>query len=82
MTTAGIGGGESRNSNVVWKSFAGDANGDGYVTRQDVNAVVDCVVTGVEPPAFMRGAADVNQDNKVNVADVVLIQNMINNANQ
>ena len=77
-----IGGGESRSSNVVWKSFAGDANGDGYVTRQDVNAVVDCVVTGVEPPVFMRGAADVNQDNKVNVADVVLIQNMINNANQ
>ena len=76
------GGGEQRSSNIVWRSFAGDADGDSFLTTQDVDYVVRYITTGVEPYHFMRGAADANQDNKVNVADVVVIQNMRNKAVQ
>ena len=56
----------------------GDANGDGDVTKADVNAIAQYIM-GQTPTGFDKEAADANQDNKLNAADIVTINNIIKN---
>ena len=56
----------------------GDANGDGDVTDADVKAIAQYIM-GQTPTGFDKEAADANQDNKVNAADIVTINNIIKN---
>ena len=53
----------------------GDANGDGVVNDADVKDVASHIM-GKTPKGFNKDAADVNNDNKVNAADIVLINKM------
>ena len=55
----------------------GDANGDGVVNDADVKDVSSHIM-GMTPKGFNKDAADVNNDNKVNAADIVLINKIIN----
>ena len=50
-------------------SLLGDANGDGLVDSADVTAIVN-KINGVPQPRFNEKAANVNQDDAVNIADV------------
>ena len=54
----------------------GDINGDGDFNITDVTRLIDQVVNGDEPPAYL----DVNGDGDVNVTDVTVLINMIVNA--
>lgn len=54
----------------------GDVNGDGEVTEADTKAVADHII-GNTPAGFNKKMADVNEDGKINAADIVLIVNMI-----
>jgi len=56
----------------------GDANGDGDVTEADVKAIAQHIM-GQTPTGFDKEAADANQDNKLNAADIVTINNIIKN---
>ena len=56
----------------------GDANGDGDVTEADVKAIAQYIM-GQTPTGFDKEAADANQDNKLNAADIVTINNIIKN---
>jgi hypothetical protein len=67
-----------------WKEFSniievvdGDANGDEEVNQQDVNDV-ESFILGERPAVFVRSAADMNGDEKIDVVDIVLMQNNIN----
>ena len=53
----------------------GDVNGDGEVNIADVNAIIDCILTGTVNP---RG--DVNGDTEVNIADVNAVIDIILNS--
>ena len=53
-----------------------DANGDGNVDNSDINTIVDYLMKG-KTEGFNFNNADVNGDQKVNVADIVEIVNMI-----
>ena len=53
----------------------GDVNGDGVVNDADVKDVASHIM-GMTPKGFNKDAADVNNDNKVNAADIVLINKM------
>ena len=64
---------------VGWSNFTnimemidGDVNGDGVVNDADVKDVASHIM-GMTPKRFNKDAADVNNDNKVNAADIVLI---------
>ena len=50
-------------------------NGDGEVNIADVNAIIDCILTGTVNP---RG--DVNGDTEVNIADVNAVIDIILNS--
>lgn len=54
----------------------GDANDDGELTDADVKAIA-CHILGNTPTVFNKKMADVNGDNKVNVADIVELNNLI-----
>ena len=54
----------------------GDVDGDGEVTTADVNIVSDYIM-GKKPAKIILKAADVNEDKKINVADIVSIIKMI-----
>ena len=54
--------------------FLGDANGDGVINDADVEIVKDFIM-GNEPDNFVFEGADANEDEKVNVADIVIILN-------
>ena len=56
--------------------IAGDANGDGEVDSRDINAIVDYIMIG-KTEGFIFNNADMNGDQKVNVADIVQILNII-----
>lgn len=56
----------------------GDVDGDGHVTMADVYAIVDYIM-GKNPSPFILNNANVNGDNKVNVADVTEALKIINN---
>ena len=53
----------------------GDVNGDGVVNDADVKDVARFIM-GKTPTGFNKDAADVNNDNKVNAADIVLINSI------
>ena len=53
----------------------GDANGDGFVNDEDIKAVVHYIMTG-DTTNFVIENANVNGDDKVDVADIVLILKM------
>ena len=63
----------------VWKDFQnikelveGDVNLDGKVDQRDLNALVDFIM-GRDPEGFYECQADLNGDEKVNAADVVIL---------
>lgn len=56
----------------------GDVNGDGNVTGADVDAVAKHIM-GQTPDVFYEEAANINDDGKIDAADIVLIVNMIPN---
>lgn len=55
----------------------GDVDGDGHVTMADVYAIVDFIM-GRNPSPFNENMANVNGDDKVNVADVTEAVKIIN----
>lgn len=70
----------NRISKTVTGSTAGirgDVDGDGHVTLADVYAIVDFIM-GKNPSPFDENMADVNQDKKVDVADVTKTVDIIN----
>lgn len=56
----------------------GDVNGDGNVTGDDVDAVAKHIM-GQTPDVFYVEAANVNGDDRIDAADIVLIVSMIPN---
>ena len=54
----------------------GDVNGDGDVDQEDIDAIVSYLFGDITD-GFDEEAADVNVDQKVNVADIVLLVKMI-----
>ena len=66
--------GWNRFTNII-EVDEGDANCDGVVNEADVNDAVSYVM-GKSPNVIMRSAADMNNDNKIDAADVVLINNI------
>ena len=53
----------------------GDANGDEDVNQADVENV-ESFIMGKTPSVFVRSAADMNGDEKIDVVDIVLMQNV------
>ena len=68
--------GWNRFTNII-EAEDGDANGDKEVNQQDVNDV-ESFILGERPAVFVRSAADMNGDEKIDVVDIVLMQNNIN----
>ena len=62
--------------NTVTETEIADANCDGEVDEKDVKAIVKHIV-GENPGNLDEKAADVNNDNNVNVADVVELNNLL-----
>jgi hypothetical protein len=63
-------------SSVAQEVMKGDANGDKKVDRDDVTEVANAALN--QPSGnFVFQNADVNEDSKINAADIVLILNMI-----
>jgi hypothetical protein len=60
--------------NFIEKDNKGDANGDGEVDENDINAIVEYLMNG-KTEVFNFNNADANVDQKVNVADIVEIIN-------
>ena len=54
----------------------GDADGSGAVDVKDVAAMVNYLI-GKEPAGFNKSAADLNGDNDVNIADVIMLVNQL-----
>ena len=54
----------------------GDANGSGGVDANDVKIVVDYIM-GKNPPGFVFGNADMNNDGKVDAVDLVKLINVL-----
>ena len=54
----------------------GDANGDNNVDDEDIEIVINYIMTGKEPENFLFLNADVNEDNKVDATDIVRIINI------
>lgn len=65
---------EFKNIVEIGSVIRGDANGDGVISDADVIAVKDYIM-GNEPDNFVFKGADANEDEKVNVADIVIILN-------
>lgn len=71
-----------------WKDFKniveiisdipGDANSDWEVNAADINAIVEYIMKG-KTEGFVFENANVNSDDKVDAADIVMILNIINN---
>jgi hypothetical protein len=57
-------------------NLPGDANGDGQVNDADIQEMVKYIM-GRPSSRFMKKNADVNNDEKVNVADIVRVASMI-----
>ena len=62
-------------TNIV-EAVDGDANGDEEVNQADVENV-ESFIMGETPTVFVRSAADMNGDEKIDVVDIVLMQNII-----
>ena len=73
---AAEGWGEFKNIVEMESAKPGDANNNGDVDSKDIDAIVGYIMEG-KTDSFIFKNADVNGDNKVNAADIVLIVNMI-----
>ncbi len=65
----------------VWQNFSatvvlGDADGNGYVQQEDIDAIANHLL-GNTPDGFDVKGADANLDGKINVADIVTVVNML-----
>lgn len=67
---------ELKDGNVSFDSLYGDVNCDGEVNDADFNEMVNYIM-GTSSDFFFTGAADMNEDKKVNAADAVLIINKV-----
>jgi hypothetical protein len=54
----------------------GDADGSGSVDTDDVKIMVDYIM-GKNPPGFVFGNADMNNDGKVDAVDLVKLINAL-----
>ena len=63
---------------TIKEMISGDANGDGFVNMTDINAIKDYIITG-KTNSFYFNNANVNGDNDVNAADIVIVLNIIKN---
>jgi hypothetical protein len=76
---------EKYRTTAPWNDFkeiiaigAGDANGDGKVTDEDVLEIEDYIM-GKPSGKFIFQNADINVDKKVNATDIVTVLNIILN---
>ena len=60
--------------------MSGDADGNREVNHNDIDFVNNYIMTGKEPNGFNWWNAEMNNDGKINVADIVKIINMSNNS--
>ena len=72
-TTSGITYGEEKTFKT---SMFGDVNGDNKVDSNDLNDLVSYIM-GIIPPHFNKDVADLDNDNKVNAADIVKMVNIL-----
>ena len=68
--------GEFQNIVEMVSTISGDANNDGKVNSEDISAISDYITEG-KTKAFLFMNANVNNDKKVDVADIVLLVNKI-----
>ena len=59
---------------IEYEGLLGDVNGDDEVDEKDKKAII-CHIMGKTPDNFSEYAADINKDDKVNIADVVTLIN-------
>ena len=59
----------------------GDVNADAVVDEKDLKAIVDYIMGKVPEGIFDVDLANVNQDSRVDAADVVFLINLISQAN-
>lgn len=79
-------------ANALWTKFKhieeidmpksvgnGNANADGYIDEKDVNTIADNIMGNVpeDPYEFNEYSADLNGDGKVDVADIVELNNLL-----
>ena len=57
-------------------AMPGDANGNGNLDAEDVQAVVDYIM-GKDSHGLVFKNADLNGDGKVDVTDIVMLVNMV-----
>lgn len=62
----------------IISDIPGDANSDWEVNAADIDAIVEYIIKG-KTEGFVFENANVNGDDKVNAADIVMILNNINN---
>lgn len=67
---------EFQNIVEMESAIPGDANNDGKVSNEDINAISDYIMEG-KTESFIFKNADVNGDKKLNAADIVILVNMI-----
>lgn len=72
-TASGTNYGEEKTFRTI---LLGDVNGDGEVTDADVNGIASHIM-GKTPTGFIMKMADVNNDKKINAADIVEIVNIM-----
>lgn len=63
------------------KGLSGDADGNGYVEADDIAVVVNYILTGEDEELFFENA-DLNNDKKVDAADLVLLIKKVKNINK
>jgi hypothetical protein len=68
---------EFQNIVEMESTIQGDANGSGNVDSNDIDTITRYIMTG-EADGFIFNNADVNEDNKIDAADIVKIVNLIN----
>lgn len=69
--------GEFKNIVEMESNVRGDANNDGKLDKKDISATVKHIVTG-KTEGFNFNNADMNNDQNVNAADIVMLINEIN----
>ena len=71
-----------RDSDIIemGELVSGDADGNREVNHNDIDFVNNYIMTGKEPNGFNWWNAEMNNDGKINVADIVKIINMSNNS--
>ena len=66
---------------TVVEKMLGDVNADAVVDEKDLKAIVDYIMGKVPEGIFDVDLANVNQDSRVDAADVVFLINLISQAN-